>query len=116
MRLICCLNINGQDVQFCCVDTLCVFGSEIEINEFFSHLCNMHPALRFTLAKEKEKNSTLPFLDVLVCKETTAFLMNVYHKPTFIGLYIRWESFCPKKRKTNLIKTSTPSIKDMLRV
>ena len=40
--------------------------------EFFSHLNSMIPALRFTL--EKENYSTLPFLDVLVCKETSAFL------------------------------------------
>ena len=65
----------------------------------------MQPALRFTL--EKENNSTLPFLDVLVCKETSAFLTIVYHKPTFTGLYIRWDSFCLKKLKINLIKALT---------
>ena len=65
----------------------------------------LHPALGSSL--EKENNSTLPFLDVLVCKETSAFLTTVYRKPTFIDLYIRWDSFCSKKRKTNLIKTLT---------
>ena len=63
----------------------------------------MHSSLRYTL--EKESNFTLPFLDVLVYKEDSCFLTNVYHKPTFTGLYIRWDSFCPKKRKLNLIKT-----------
>ena len=82
-------------------DTFCVFGSETEAGEFFSHLNSMHPALRFTL--EKENNSTLPFLNVLVYKETSAFLMTVYRKPTFTGLYIHWDSFCPKKQKINLI-------------
>ena len=70
-------------------DTFCVFGSETEAGEFFSHLNSMHPALRFTL--EKENNSTLPFLNVLVYKETSAFLTTVYHKCTFTGLYIRWD-------------------------
>ena len=65
----------------------------------------MHPALRFTL--EEENNCTLPFLDVLVFKETSAFLTTAYHKPMFTGLYIHWDSFCPKKRKINLIKTPT---------
>ena len=65
-------------------DTFCAFGSETEADEFFSHLNNMHPALRFTL--EKENNSTLPFLDALVCKETPAFLTTVYRKPTFTGV------------------------------
>ena len=50
----------------------------------------MHPALRFTL--EKENNFTLSFLDVLVYKETSAFLT-------------AW--FCPKKWKINLIETLT---------
>ena len=84
-------------------DTYCVFKSETEAGEFFSHLNTMHPALRFTF--EKENNSTLLFLDVLVCKETSVFLMTLYHKPTYIGLYVHWDSFCPKKRKMNLIKT-----------
>ena len=86
-------------------DTFCVFGCEIEAGEFFSHLNNMHPALRFTL--EKGNNSTPPFLDVLECKETSAFLTTEYRKPTFTDLYIRWASFCPKKQKVNLIKTLT---------
>ena len=33
-------------------DSFCVFGSETEAGEFFSHLNSMHPALRFTLEKE----------------------------------------------------------------
>ena len=86
-------------------DIFCVFGSATEAGEFFSHLNSMQPALRFTL--EKETNSSLPFLDVLVCLETFAFLTTVYRKPAFSGLYIRRDSFCRKKRKINLIKTLT---------
>ena len=33
------------------------------------------------------------------------FLTSVYRKPTFLGLYTRWSSFCPKQRKISLIKT-----------
>ena len=76
-------------------DTFCVFWCATEIGEFFSYLNSPHPVLRFSL--EKENNSALPFLDVLVCKETSAFLTTVYRKPTFTGLCIRWDSFCPKK-------------------
>ena len=94
----------APEVYFRYVDnTFCAFGSETLAGEFFSHLNSIHPTLRFTL--KKENNSTVPFLCVLVCKETSAFLTTVYHKPTFTGLYIRWDSFCPKKRKINLIKT-----------
>ena len=52
------------------------------------------------------QQSSSSFLDILVSKETSAFL-TVYRKPTFTSLYIRWDSFCPKKRKINLIKTLT---------
>ena len=86
-------------------NTFCVFGSGTEGGKFFPHLNSMHPALRFAL--EKKNKSTLIFLVVLVCKETSAFLTTVYRKPTFTGLYIHWDSFCPKKWKINLIKTLT---------
>ena len=62
-----------------------------------------HPSLRYTF--EKEYNRTLPFLDVLVDKNDQEFVTSVYRKPTFTGQYIRWNSFCPMKRKTNLIST-----------
>ena len=63
----------APEVYFCYGDnTFCVFEGETKDGEFFSHLNSMHPELRFTL--EKGNNSTLPFLDVLVWKETYAFL------------------------------------------
>ena len=83
-------------VHFCFVgDTFCIFGSETVAGNFFTHLNKMHPSLQFTL--EKESNSTLPFFNILVYKEASCFLMSVYRKPIFTGLYIRWDSFCPKK-------------------
>ena len=84
-------------------DTFTVFIDEDECNEFFSHLNSLHASLRFTF--EKECNRTLPFLDVLVEKNDHIFVTSIYRKPTFTGQYIRWNSFCPKKRKTNLIST-----------
>ena len=79
-------------------DTFAVFTDEDECNEFFSHLNSLYPSLRFTL--EKECNGTLPFLDVLVEKNDHKFVTSIYRKPTFPGQYIRWNSFCPMKRKT----------------
>ena len=63
----------------------------------------MHPSLKFTV--EKESNHQNAFLDIFVHKTSTAFLTSVYRKPTFSGLYTRWDSFCPQHRKINLIKT-----------
>ena len=84
-------------------DTFAAFNDEDECNEFFSHLNSLHPLLRFTFGKEC--NRTLPFLDVLVEKNDHKFVTSIYRKPTFTGQYIRWNSFCPMKRKTNLIST-----------
>ena len=48
---------------------------------------------------------TRPFLNVLIEKNDHEFVTSVYRKPTFTGQYIRWNSFCSVKRKTNLIST-----------
>ena len=84
-------------------NTFYVFGTETEACEFFPHLNKTHPSLRFTI--EKDSNSTQLFLDVLEYKEPSCLLTTVYRKPTFTGLYTRWDSFSLKRRKLNLIKT-----------
>ena len=80
-----------------------IFGSELECDRFRVNLNQLHPALKFTV--EKEENNSLNFLDVSVEKGGTGFLTSIYRKPTFTGQYIRWNSFSPKARKINLIKT-----------
>ena len=86
-------------------DTYTIFKTKAECDTFLKRLNGLHTALHFTF--EKEENNSLPFLDVLVEKSDTGFLTSVYRKPTFSGLYTRWSSFCPKKRKISLIKTLT---------
>ena len=63
----------------------------------------VHPALNFTV--EKEQNKSLNFLNVSVKKGGTGLLISIYRKLTFTGQYIRWNSFSPKTRKINRIKT-----------
>ena len=84
-------------------DTFAVFNDEDKYNESFSHLNSLHPSFRFTF--EKECNRTLPVLDVLVEKNDHEFVTSIYRKPAFTGQYIRWNSFCPMKPKTDLIST-----------
>ena len=64
-------------------------------------LSKLHPKLEFTC--EEENDGKLPFLDVLVERNSRRFSTSVYRKSTFTGDYISWTSFCPRKRKTNLI-------------
>ena len=59
----------------------------------------------FRVTEGMNCNRTLPFLDVLVEKNDHEFVTSIYRKLTFTGQYICWNSFCPTKRKTNLIST-----------
>ena len=86
-------------------DTFVVFSNEDECNLFSDSLNSLHPSLRFIF--EKESNLILPFLDVLVKKSPSKFITFIYRKPTFTGQYLSWNSFSPRKRKTNLILTLT---------
>ena len=84
-------------------DTFAIFKQEGDVDDFLASRNRLHPALKFTF--EKEHDGKLPFLDILVERTELGFETSVYRKPTFSGQYIRWESFSPRKRKTNLITT-----------
>ena len=86
-------------------DTFVVFSNEDECNLFLDSLNSLYPSLRFTF--EKEFNLALPFLDVLVEKSPSKFITSVYRIPTLTSQYLRWNSFSPRKRKTNLNLTLT---------
>ena len=86
-------------------DTFSVFVDEEKARIFFSRLNGLHPNLRFTM--ELESNGRLPFMDVLVEKGEGVLERSVYRKPTFTGLYTRWDSFCPIKHKINLVRSLT---------
>ena len=67
-------------------DTFAIFNHETEADEFLIKLNCLHPSLRYTFEKEKEK--CLPFLDVCVEKTDVGFETSVYRKPTFTGQYL----------------------------
>ena len=84
-------------------DTFAIFDHEAEADEFLTKLNCLHPSLRHTFEKEKDK--CLSFLDVYVERTDIGFETNVYGKLTFTGQYLRWESISSLKRKINLIST-----------
>ena len=84
-------------------DTFAIFKQEGDVDDFLVTLNRLHSALKFTF--EKECDGKLPFLDILVERTELGFKTSVHRKPTFSGQYIRWESFSPRKRKTNPIAT-----------
>ena len=64
---------------------------------FFENMNQRNNNIKFT--KEIESDSTLP-LDILITRNDDGHLYtSVYRKPTFTGLYLRWDSFVPKEYK-----------------
>ena len=59
----------------------------------------MHPSLAFTFEDGTH------FLDVNLHRDGSSFKTSVYRKPTFTGLYINYNAFCPKQYKVNLVRS-----------
>ena len=83
-------------------DTFVSFRSRSNALSFFDKLNQLHSSLTFTM--EEENNGQLAFLDVLVERRDSSFLISVYRKPTFTVLYLSWHSLAPKSKKLNLIR------------
>ena len=83
-------------------DTFLIFSSRSDMLSFFEHMNSQHENITFT--KEEENNDTLPFLDILITRQTDLSLVtSLYRKPTFSGLYLQWDSFVPKSFKRGLV-------------
>ena len=76
-------------------DTFLIFENESNMDSFFSYISNLHPNIKFT--RETEQNNNISFLDISITRQfDNTLATSVYHKPTFTGLYLRWDSFVPK--------------------
>lgn len=82
-------------------DTFLLFKSLSHIDLFFQYINNKHPRIKFTF--EVEKNNSLSFLDVLITKIDNKFTTDVYRKPTFSGMGMKFCSSVDYKYKVNLI-------------
>ena len=84
-------------------DTFVVFHNEEECDAFKVKLNSLHPSLQFT--SEKEQGNRLNFLDVLVEKSHVNVTTDIYRKPTFSWVCMKWTSFSPRSMKIKLICT-----------
>ena len=84
-------------------DIFCIFNNENDAKNFFEYLNEQHINIKFTM--EKEENSSLAFLDVLLTKNNHGFTSTVFRKKTSIGLFTSFDSFTPISYKIGLIKT-----------
>ena len=92
-------------------NTFAIFDHEAEADKFLIKLNCLHPSLKFTFEKEKDK--CLPFLEVYVERTDIGFETSVYRKPTFTSQYLRWDSISPLKRKMSIIYIGTSSPNDL---
>ena len=82
-------------------DLFLAFDSPNDVEYVYQIFNYIHPNLKFT--KEEENERKLPFLDVLITKTSNGIETTVYKKPTFSGLYTKWDRYTPTKYKRNLI-------------
>ena len=83
-------------------DCFLIFGSKAQSDVFFQFLNKQHKNIQFT--KDDELDNSLPFLDIHITHNDDGTLStSIYRKPTFSGLYLKWNSFVPKQFKTGLV-------------
>ena len=89
------------------VDDIFVVISGDYLTEFLSILNSFHQSIHFTF--ETEFGGIFSFLDIKIARlvglnNVDGIVTAVFRKKTFTGLFINWESWCPKKYKISIIK------------
>ena len=80
-----------------------LFRSRDHLEKFTNYLNSKQKNIKFTY--EKESNNSLRFLDILISRSENGFKTSVYHKPTFSGVYSKFNSFVYDQYKICLIFT-----------
>ena len=83
-------------------DIFLVFNFHDEVKRFFSDLNSRHPNVKFIM--ETEVNKVIPFLDVLIDNRNNILNITTYHKSTYSGLLLNFDSFTSRFYKISLIK------------
>lgn len=85
------------------VDDIFMIVPKTEIHTVLGVFNGYHPHLKFT--HEIEKQSSIPFLDIIIIRENNVLTTNWYRKPTFSGRYMNFFSNHPLnyKKITNLV-------------
>ena len=84
-------------------DIFSLVRSTDHLEAFGSYLNLKHKNIEFKY--EKKSNNSLSFLDILISRSDNDFKISVYHRPTFRGLYSRFNSFIYDQYKIGLIFT-----------
>ena len=79
-----------------------VFNSHDQAKRFFSYLNSRQHNVKFTI--ETEANKVIPVLDVLIDNRNNILNTTAYHKSTYSGLLLNFDSFTSRFYKISLIK------------
>jgi len=85
------------------VDDCFLLVNDVKQIDHIRHLFEINSVLKFT--HELEKSKQLPFLDSLISIKNNKLQSSVYVKPTNFGDCINYNSICPDRYKTGVIKT-----------
>ena len=81
-------------------DVVCINHRD-HIDSKLELINDLHPALTFTV--EREKDHTLPFLDMLIHNINGKLSSSWYRKPTDTGLTLNFHSLAPMKYKRSVV-------------
>ena len=80
-------------------DIFVLFESSESADSFREYMSSKHQNITFTV----EKENSLSFLDIKICRKNGKFVTSVYRKPTFSGVFTNYESFIPTYQKRGLV-------------
>lgn len=83
------------------VDDIITCFDTKHINTVLSTFNNFNKFLSFTA--EREKENSIPFLDVLIIRDQNQLITNWYHKKSWSGRYMDFSSNLPKIYKKNTV-------------
>ena len=84
-------------------DIFVLCDNKEQLEKFKLYLNSKHININFT--SEIEKDGKLPFLDMLIDRNTGKIQTSIYRKPTFTGVYTHFHSFLPSVYKFGLLST-----------
>ena len=84
------------------VDDICLIVDKFHCLKQLSELFERHSVLKFT--HEIEINKKIAFLDVLIDRNDSNYNTSVFVKPTNSGECLSYDSLCPDRYKSGLIK------------
>ena len=81
-------------------DIFVLFESSESADSFREYMSSKHQNINFTV--EKENVGSLSFLHVKIYRKNGKFVISIYRKPTFSGIFTNYESFIPTYQKRGL--------------